>query len=60
MASGSKSTQGKEIHKIQLVNNKVNQPKFRPIPKVAYKNDPTGSLSAILDKLVMIQVVRKC
>lgn len=59
MASSSKYRKGKEIHEIHLVSNKVKQPKFRPIPEVAYKNDPTGALSMILDKFVMVQNVRK-
>ena len=59
MASGSKSIQGKESHKVQLVSNEVKQPKFRPIPQVAYKSDLVGALSAIADKVVMVQDVRK-
>ena len=60
MASSSRSAKGKEIHEIQLVSNEVKQPEFRPIPEVAYKNDLVGALSAILDKVVMVQDVRKC
>ena len=60
MASGSKTTLRKESHEIQLVRNEVNQPEFRPIPEVAYKNDPAGALSMIPDKVVMVQDVRKC
>ena len=60
MASGSKSTKGKESHEIQLVSNEVKQPEFKPIPKVAYKNDPAGALSMILDKVVMVQEISKC
>ena len=60
MASSFKSAQGKEIHEIQLVSNEVKQPKFKPIPEVAYKNDPVGALSAIPNKVVMVQFVQKC
>ena len=42
-----------------MVSNKVKQPKFRPIPEVAYKNDLIGALSAI-PKVVMVQDVRRC
>ena len=54
MASSSKSTKGKESHEIQLVSNEVKQPEFRPIPEVAYKNDPAGALSMIPDKFIMV------
>ena len=60
MASSSKSTKVNESHEIQLVSNEVKQPNFRPIPEVAYKNDPVGALSMIPDKVMMVQDVRKC
>ena len=60
MASGSKSTQGKGSHENQLVSNEVKQPEFKPIPEVAYKNDPVGALSTIPNKVVMVQDVCKC
>ena len=60
MASGSKSTKGKERYEIKLVSNEVKQPEFKPIPKVVYKNDSTGALSMIPDKVVMVQDVHKC
>ena len=60
MAFGSKSTKGKESHKIQLVSREVRQPKFKPILELAYKNDPSGALSAIPNKVVMVQDVKKC
>ena len=50
----------KDSLEIQLVSNEVKQPKFKPIPKVAYKNDPVGALSTIPDKVVMVQDVHKC
>ena len=59
MASSSKAAKGKESHEIQLVSNEVKQPKFRPIPKVAYKNDPTSALSSIPNEVVMVQDVQK-
>ena len=54
MASSSSTANEKESHEIQLVSNEVKQPEFRPIPEVAYKNDPVGALSMILDKVVMV------
>ena len=60
MASRSKTTKGKDSHKVQLVSNEVKQPKFKPILEVAHKNDPVGALSVIPDKVVMVQDVRKC
>src|SRR5271155_2899602 len=60
MASSSKDPKGKGDHEVQLVSNEVKQPKFRPIPEVAYKNDPTGALSVIPPKVIMVQDVRKC
>ena len=60
MASASRVAKDKEIHEIQLVNNEVKQPEFRPIPEVAYKNDPAGALSVIPEKVVMVQDVRRC
>ena len=43
-----------------MVSNEVKQLKFRPIPEVSYKNDPTSALSTIPDKVVMVQDVRRC
>lgn len=60
MASSSKDPKGKEGHEVQLVSNEVKQPEFRPIPEVAYKNDPVGALSIIPPKVIMVQDVRKC
>lgn len=60
MASGSGTTKGLESHEVQLVSNEVKQPKFKPIPEVAYKNDPAGPLSVIPDKVVMVQDVHRC
>ena len=60
MASSSKSTKVKESHEIQLVRNEVKQPEFRPIPEVAYKNNPAGALSMISDKVMVVQDVRRC
>ena len=60
MASSSKFTKGKEGLEIQLVSNEVKQFEFKPMPEVSYKNDPTGALSVIPDKVVMVQDVHKC
>ena len=51
---------GKDSLEIQLVSNEVKQPKFKPIPKVSYKNDLVGALSSIPDKVVMVRDVYKC
>lgn len=59
MASSSRDSKGKGDHEVQLVRNEVNQPDFRPIPEVAYRNDPAGALSIIPNKVIMVQVVRK-
>ena len=59
MVSSSKSAKGNDSLEIQLVSNDVKQPKFKPIPKVAYKNDLIGALSTIPDKVVMVQDVCK-
>ena len=42
------------------MSNEVKQPDFWPIPKVAYKNDPTRALFVIPPKVVMVQDVRRC
>ena len=59
MASSSKNPKDKEPFEVQLVSTEVKQPEFKPIPKVAYKNDPTSALSIIPPKVVMVQDVRK-
>lgn len=60
MASSSRNPKEKEPFKVQLVSKEVKQPDFRPIPKVAYKNDPASALSVILPKAIMVQDSRKC
>lgn len=60
MASSSKNPKEKEDFEVHLVSNEVKHPDFRPIPKVAYKNNPTGTLSIIPPKVVMVKDVRKC
>ena len=42
-----------------MVSNEVKQPDFRPIPQVAYKNDPTSALYIIPPKVIMLQDVKK-
>ena len=54
MASISKNPKDKEPFEVQLVSNEVKQPDFRATPKVAYKNDPTCTLSIIPPKVVMV------
>ena len=60
MASGSKTTKGKDGHEIQLVSNEFKQLEFKPIPEITYKNDLVGALSVIPDKVVMVQDLKKC
>ena len=60
MASSSKDPKGKGVHEVQLVSNEVKQPDFRPIPEVAYRNDPASALSIIPKKVIMVQDVKKC
>ena len=60
MASNSQLAKEKTTFEVQLVSNEVKQPKFKAIPKVAYKNGPAGALSMIPSKVIMIQNVRKC
>ena len=45
MTSISKILKDKEPFKVQLVSKEVKQLEFKPIPKVAYKNDPINALS---------------
>ena len=54
MAFNSKMGKGKDNLEIQLVSNEVKQPEFKPIPQVAYKNDPTSALSMIPNNVVMV------
>lgn len=60
MASSSKDPKGKGVHEVQLVRNEVKQPDFRPIPEVAYRNDPVSALSIIPKKVIMVQDIKKC
>ena len=60
MAFGSKTTKGKDSHKVQLVSNEVKQPKFKPILEVAYKNDLASALPVVPNKVAMVQDVKKC
>ena len=58
IASRSQGMKGR--FEVKLVSNEVKQPNFQAIPEVAYKDDPTGALSMIPPKVVMIQDIRKC
>ena len=49
---------GNDSLEIQLVSNEVKKPNFKPIPEVAYKNDPIGALFSIPNKVVMVQDVQ--
>ena len=60
MVSSLKLAKEKTTFEVQLIINEVKQPEFKAIPKVAYKNDPVGTLSMIPPKVVMIQDVWKC
>lgn len=52
--------EGKEVTHVQLISNDVHQPPFWAIPEITYKGDPSGALSMILTKVLMIQDVRFC
>ena len=54
MASILQPANVKTTFEVQLINNEVKKPKFKAIPEVAYKNDPTGALSMIPPKVIMI------
>ena len=54
------SYKDKEPFEVQLVSDEVKQLDSRPIPKVAYKNDPPSALSIIPPKVIMVQDVRRC
>ena len=43
-----------------MVSNEVKKTKFRPIFKVAYKNNLANALSTIPDKVFMVQDVCRC
>ncbi len=45
---------------VELVNNEVKQPVFKAILDIAYKQDPSGTLSMITSNLIMVQDVRRC
>ena len=60
MASSSRNPKDKEPFEVHLVSKEVIQPNFKPIPKVAYKNNSIGALSIILPKKIMVQDDRKC
>ena len=60
MTTTSSSQAAKDKFEVQLVRNEVKKPNFKAIPEVAYKDDPTGVLSMIPPKVVMIQDVQKC
>ena len=60
MASSSKNVEGKEVLNVQLVSNEVNQPVFKAILDIAYKQDPSGALSMIPSNIIMVQDVRRC
>ena len=60
MASSLRNPKDKEPFEVQLVSKEVKQPKFKPIPEVAYKNDLVNALSIIPPKVFMVQDARKC
>jgi hypothetical protein len=60
MVSSFKNVEGKEFLNVQLVSNEVKQPILKSIPNIAYKQDPSGTLSMILPNVIMVQDVRKC
>ena len=44
----------KTTFEVQLISNEIKQLEFKAILKVAYKNDPTSTLSMIPQKVIMI------
>ena len=60
MASSSRNPKDKEPFEVQQVIKEVKQLDFKPLPELAYKDDPTSALSIILPKVVMVHNVRKC
>ena len=47
-SSMAKKMEEKEVKNVQLISNQACEPpKFRAIPKIAYKADPNGALSQI-------------
>ena len=54
MASSMKNVKDIETFKVQLVSNKVKQPNSKAIYEIAYKNYPSGALSMIPPKVVMV------
>ena len=60
MESSLKYVEGKEVLNVQLVSNEVKQPIFKAIPNIAYKQDPSGTLSMITPNAIMVQDVRRC
>ena len=58
MAFSSKNVKVKENFEVQLVSNEVRQPNFKAIPEIPYKQDPSGAISMIPPKVVMVQDVR--
>ena len=47
--------EGKEVLNVKLIINNIKQISFRAIPKIAYKGDPSGVLSMVPPKVLMIQ-----
>ena len=45
---------------MELIINKIRQPNLRVIPNISYKQDPSGALSMIPPRVLMIQDVRCC
>ena len=45
---------------MQLISNEIRQPNFRAITDIAYKQDPSGALSMIPSRVLMIQGIRCC
>ena len=52
--------EGKKVFHIQLIRNNMVQLTFHTILEIMYKGDPSGALSMIPPKVLMIQYVRCC
>lgn len=60
MACSLENVKEKDVLYVQLVSNEVKQPIFKVILDISYNQDPSGTLSMIALKFIMVQDFRKC
>ena len=58
MEYSSSVAKGKEVLNVQLISNEIEQPIFKDIPNIAYKQDPSGVLLMMPLQVLMIQDIR--